>query len=139
MTQDSDRFDDQDDKEAVFLQRIIRINDEDNILEYEPDVRRAELIVRELGLQGAKPVATPRVKRKAEEVLAGIACKTRPWPIGPSLRGWAGISLVVQDLSNALSSRRCQRSLLLWSTATRTEMQTLEKVPRAVSGSLGSM
>ena len=39
-------------------------------MEYEPDPRHAELIVKSLNLDRAKGVTTPSVKKRMEEVLA---------------------------------------------------------------------
>ena len=52
-------------KEARILNRIIRYTEDG--WEYEPDQRHAELIVKELGLQEAKSVATPGDKLKDHE------------------------------------------------------------------------
>ena len=42
-------------------------------IEYEPDPRHAELIVKSLNLESAKGVTTPSVKKSQEEVLATFA------------------------------------------------------------------
>ena len=38
-------------------------------MEYEPDHRHAELIVKSLNLESAKGVTTPSVKKRLEDVL----------------------------------------------------------------------
>ena len=38
-------------------------------MEYEPDPRHAELIVKSLNLESAKGVTTPSVKKRLEDVL----------------------------------------------------------------------
>mmetsp|Transcript_61626 Transcript_61626/g.161902 ORF Transcript_61626/g.161902 Transcript_61626/m.161902 type:complete len:376 (-) Transcript_61626:351-1478(-) len=58
-------------REASFLNRIVHAVPESQTVEFEADQRHADLIVRELSLGGAKGVVTPRVKRKASEVIAG--------------------------------------------------------------------
>ena len=40
-----------------------------NWMEYEPDPRHAELIVKSLNLESAKGVTTPSVKKRLEDVL----------------------------------------------------------------------
>ena len=58
-----------DDKEVTFLNRIIRyVEGSTPKVEWESDSRHVELIVRELGLEHAKGVDTPAVRKKADEV-----------------------------------------------------------------------
>ena len=45
------------------LNRTIRYDKETGVLEYEADQRHAELIIRTLGLENAKPVSTPGEKK----------------------------------------------------------------------------
>ena len=59
-----------DDRELTVLNRILRTVPEERRVEMEADPRHAELAIKDLGLTSAKSVATPRIKRKAEEVLA---------------------------------------------------------------------
>ena len=47
-------------RSVKILNRIITVNQ--NGFEYEPDLRHAELIIQELGLQNAKPVITPWIE-----------------------------------------------------------------------------
>ena len=56
----------EDDKEGRVLNRMVRWSE--NCLEYEGDPRQVERLVRELGLEGAKPVATPGVKASHEQI-----------------------------------------------------------------------
>ena len=54
--------DESDDKEIVVLNRIIRYLDDDGPeIQIECDARHAEIVVKDLGLAAAKPVATPSV------------------------------------------------------------------------------
>eukprot|EP00973_Karenia_brevis_P072591 10083390-Karenia_brevis.AAC.1 len=41
------------------LNRILRYDKEDGSVEYEADPRHAELMIREMGVEGAKNVTTP--------------------------------------------------------------------------------
>ena len=63
-----------DDKEALFLHRVVRHCPADehgeDRLEIEADSRHAQRIIADLGLQNAKSVDTPAVKRTAAEVEA---------------------------------------------------------------------
>ena len=61
-----------DAKEVRILNRHVRWNcdGERSWIEYEPDPRHAELIVKSLNLESAKGVETPSVKKRLEEVLA---------------------------------------------------------------------
>ena len=61
-----------DSKEVRILNRHVRWNSygERSWIEYEPDARHAELIVKSLNLESAKGVTTPSVKKRLEEVLA---------------------------------------------------------------------
>ena len=54
------------------MNRYVRWNSggERSWIEYEPDPRHAELIVKSLNLESAKGVTTPSVKTRLEEVLA---------------------------------------------------------------------
>jgi hypothetical protein len=54
-----------DKKEVKILNKIVRYTD--NSLELEADPRHAELIVRELGLEGCRPSKTPGSKAVAEQ------------------------------------------------------------------------
>ena len=60
-----------DAKEVRILNRYVRWNSDGgrNWIEYEPDPRHAELIVKTLNLESAKGVTTPSVKKSLEEVL----------------------------------------------------------------------
>ena len=60
-----------DAKEVRILNRYVRWNSdgERSWIEYEPDPRHAELIVKLLNLESAKGVTTPSVKKRLEEVL----------------------------------------------------------------------
>jgi hypothetical protein len=49
--------DDQDEKRVKILNRIITVVE--NGFDYEPDIRHAELVVKELGLENSKAVTTP--------------------------------------------------------------------------------
>ena len=64
-------FGEHDDREVCFLNRLIRVVPERQCVEYEPDQRHSDLIVSELSLGQAQGVVTPRMKRKAAEVVAG--------------------------------------------------------------------
>ncbi len=64
---------DGDGTELCMLNRTIRYDKETGVLEYEADQRHAELIVRTLGLENAKPVSTPGEKKKASDVLANMS------------------------------------------------------------------
>lgn len=55
------------DKEIVMLNRTIRIDDEEDCVELEPDAKHVEQMLKDLGLQDAKSVETPRVKLSVEE------------------------------------------------------------------------
>ena len=70
---------DKDDKEMLVLNRIIRYvpsaGRELERLEIEPDLRHAELIVRDLGLMKARGVDTPRVRGNEKEVVDGSRSK----------------------------------------------------------------
>jgi hypothetical protein len=55
------------DKEITMLNRIIRINDEEDCIELEPDAKHVNQMVIDLGLQDAKSVDTPRVKLSTED------------------------------------------------------------------------
>ena len=61
-----------DAKEVRILNRYVRWNSDGgrSWIEYEPDPRHAELIVKSLNLESAKGVTTPSVKKSLEEVLA---------------------------------------------------------------------
>ena len=63
-------FDRTDDKETCILNRIVRVVDDPArpAMEIEGDLRHVQLLVREFGLENAKGVNTPRVKRTADEV-----------------------------------------------------------------------
>ena len=65
-----------DDKEALFLNRVVRYCPADEHgeerLEIEVDSRHAQRIIADLGLQSAKAVDTPAVKRTAAAVEATI-------------------------------------------------------------------
>ena len=63
---------DGDGTELCMLNRTIRYDKETGVLEYEADQRHAELIIRTLGLENAKPVSTPGEKKKASDVLANM-------------------------------------------------------------------
>ena len=60
-----------DAKEVRILNRYVRWNSDGgrNWIEYEPDPRDAELIVKSLNLESAKGVTNPSVKKKLEDVL----------------------------------------------------------------------
>ena len=60
-----------DAKEVRILNRYVRWKSDGgrNWIEYEPDPRHAELIVKSLNLESAKGVTTPSVKKKLEDVL----------------------------------------------------------------------
>ncbi len=58
----------QDDKEARVLNRVVRWTQQG--LEYEADPRQGEKVVLDLGLEGAKSVATPGVKATRDVVEA---------------------------------------------------------------------
>ena len=60
-----------DAKEVRILNRYVRWNSdgERRWIEYEPDPRHAELIVKLLNLESAKGVTTPSVKKRLEEEL----------------------------------------------------------------------
>jgi hypothetical protein len=55
----------EEDREGKVLNRVIRVTEDG--WEYEPDQRHAEMIVEELGLQGAKPSVTPGEDEKKWE------------------------------------------------------------------------
>ena len=63
---------DGDGTELCMLNRTIWYDKETGVLEYEADQRHAELIIRTLGLENAKPVSTPGEKKKASDVLANM-------------------------------------------------------------------
>ena len=52
------------------LNRIVRWSEDG--LEYEGDPRQVERLIRELGLEGAKPVATPGVKASHEQIETDV-------------------------------------------------------------------
>ena len=58
-----------DGKDMVILNRVIRyVKDEERPrVEYEPDMRHADIIVKELGLENANGVDTPSEKRSVEQ------------------------------------------------------------------------
>jgi len=58
------------DKEIVVLNRVLRVtkNEGEEVLEYEPDQRHAELIVEELGLTAGNTAATPREKKTHKDL-----------------------------------------------------------------------
>ena len=60
-----------DAKEVRILNRYVRWKSDGgkNWMEYEPDPRHAELIVKSLNLESAKGVTTPSVKKRLEDVL----------------------------------------------------------------------
>ena len=60
-----------DAKEVRILNRYVRWNSdgERGWIEYEPDPRHTELIVKSLNLESAKGVTTPSVKKRLEEAL----------------------------------------------------------------------
>ena len=60
-----------DAKEVRILNRYVRCKSDGgkNWMEYEPDPRHAELIVKSLNLESAKGVTTPSVKTWLEDVL----------------------------------------------------------------------
>ena len=60
-----------DAKEVRILNRYVRWKSDSgkNWMEYEPDPRHAELIVKSLNLESAKGVTTPSVKKRLEDVL----------------------------------------------------------------------
>ena len=60
-----------DAKEVRILNRYVRWKSDcgRNWIEYEPDPRHAELIVKSLNLESAKGVTTPSDKKRLEEVL----------------------------------------------------------------------
>ena len=53
-------------QEIRVLNRVLRWMDDG--LEYEPDQRHAELIIRDLGMDGAKPVSTPATAETKDEL-----------------------------------------------------------------------
>ncbi len=53
-------------QEIRVLNRVLRWTDDG--LEYEPDQRHAELIIRDLGMDGAKPVSTPATAETKDEL-----------------------------------------------------------------------
>ena len=53
-----------DEKQVKVLDRLITV--EESGYTYEPDVRHSELIIKELGLQAAKSVATPVAEENYE-------------------------------------------------------------------------
>ena len=57
-------------KHMGVLHRDVHINDELNRVEVEADKKHAEIVVKELGLQKAKAVSTPRVKLSVEQTEA---------------------------------------------------------------------
>ncbi len=59
-----------DGKEATVLNRIVRWchDDQGQWLEYEADPRQVERLVADCGLEGAKPVATPGVRTRTEDL-----------------------------------------------------------------------
>ena len=58
--------DDQDDSEVTVLNRVVRWTTEG--IEYEADPRQGELLIRQLGLEGANGVATPGCKYTVAEM-----------------------------------------------------------------------
>ena len=61
--------DSSDGEEMCVLNRTLRFNKYTGVLTYEADQRHAELIVRELGLESAKPVSTPHDKKNLEQIM----------------------------------------------------------------------
>ena len=60
----------EDDKEGRVLNRIVRWSEDG--LEYEGDPRQVERFIREFGLEGAKPVATPGIKASHEQIETDV-------------------------------------------------------------------
>ena len=54
------------------LNRILEFNKATGILQYEADPRHAETVVKLLGLESAKPLATPAEKMTSAEVLKAM-------------------------------------------------------------------
>lgn len=66
-------FEEKDDKEATFLNRVISVSKDESgrsCIEVEADSRHVDLIIKNLGLENAKPVDTPSIKKSALEAEA---------------------------------------------------------------------
>ena len=61
-------FEDGDDEEVHFLNRILRVDKQKRSMEIEADPRHAEMFVRQLGLDNAKIVDVPESKPTKEEL-----------------------------------------------------------------------
>ena len=63
-----------DDKEVHFLNRLIRVGTHHNqpAVFLEPDRRHVDLLIRNLGLEQAKGVDTPDVKKSVDQLNVGI-------------------------------------------------------------------
>ena len=60
----------QDGTSMCVLNRVLSFDKASGILSYEADARHAEHIIKALGLEGGKSVATPAEKQKPDEVMA---------------------------------------------------------------------
>ena len=63
-------MDESDDSHVTVLNRLITLDKKSGTITFEADPRHAEMIVKQLGLESAKAVATPNEKKKLTDVLA---------------------------------------------------------------------
>ena len=59
-----------DDSHITVLNRLITLDKRTGAISFEADPRHAEMIIRQLGLESARAVATPNEKKKLADVLA---------------------------------------------------------------------
>ena len=60
------------------LNRIIEFDKSTGVIRYEGDPRHAETVIKQLGLEGAKPVTTPAEKVTGQEALAASGLPVLP-------------------------------------------------------------
>ena len=98
----------QDGTVMTVLNRILEYNKQTGLLTYEADPRHAEMIVKQLGLQDAKPVVTPSEKMTAQEALAVAEMGTLPAEQSKSYRSLvmraAYLSLDRADIAETVKS-----------------------------------
>jgi len=126
-----------DDKEALFLNRVVRYCPADehgeDRLEIEADSRHAQRIIADLGLQNAKSVDTPAVKRTAAEVEATkrepvVAQKVQTLFRSNTMRG-AYLSIDRPDLGDAVKALATAMK-----TPKESDMQRLRRFGRYLVG-----
>ena len=95
-------------------------------MEYEPDPRHAELIVKSLNLESAKGVTTPSVKKRLEDVLT-----TAPQLDALQTRKYRSVVMRAAYLSQDRPDLSCSTKELARDMQKPTE-QTMTKRPRLV-------